>query len=183
SCDRIKGFLIDDGVDEVSEVFRPPHLDGFEISKHQPLDFIPQVVRYIATGCCGTLLALELKCSSHDRSRKCSCICTLMSDDEVLTPGFSYDARIRPVLVNIFAYGLPHLLEHFRTPGEMQSGKIPMVEHNIANGRAICIDEIYYSFRQACLFQDTHDHLSCIYLSVGRFPHDGVAHQRHTCWE
>src|SRR5690606_3144150 len=62
---------------------------------------------------------------------------------------------------------------------KVNASKIRMFENHFSSNWTIHIDQVDYSIRHTCFFENFHQDIRRINLSIGRLPNDGITH--HSC--
>ena len=102
-----------------------------------------------------------------------------MGQDEVLAAGFAHDARVGFIAGDVLADALPDALEHAGGAGEVDAGKIRVLEDDAAGGGAVHVHEVDDAGRHPGFREQLHQHLGRIYLRIGWLPDHYVAHHGH----
>src|SRR4051812_33883906 len=103
-----------------------------------------------------------------------------MGEDEILAAGFAHNARVCFIAMNIVADVFPDILENRSGAGEVNAGKIGMLENNLSCLRTVGIDKINNAVRHSRLAEYFHQHISGIHRRVRWLPYYHVAHHRTT---
>src|SRR5690606_29508255 len=95
------------------------------------LDRWPQRARYIHPRRRGALLSLVFESAPHNGRRQCRRIGRRVRDNEILASRLADDPRVRPILVDIFTYRLPDVLEDASRPGEVDAREVGVVKNHL----------------------------------------------------
>src|SRR6478609_1923002 len=93
-----------------------------------------------------------------------------MYKDEVLAARFTYDARIGLVFRDVLTDALPHALEHPGRSGKVYAGEIGMRIADLANHWTGRVDQVDYTSREACFYQNVHKYSRAVDLCISRLP-------------
>ena len=106
-----------------------------------------------------------------------------MSDHKIFSSSLSNDSWVRFEFIDIGSDFFPDMLEYTSGPCKVNPCEIRMLENNISSNRSIHVDQVDHSVRNACFFENLHQHIGRINLSIGRFPNDGITHHRSRSWK
>src|SRR5690606_9900703 len=90
------------------------------------------------------------------------------------------NTRIRLVQMDILTDGFPYILEYTCRSCKMYARKIGVLKDHLSRIRPGYIDQIDHTIRQSGFPKDLHQYIGRIDLCIRRFPHDNIAHHRHT---
>ena len=175
--DVVEGPAVDDRADEVRGVSRGAHFECAHFGGQFLLDLRPKVVWQVHAARSAAFLSLEFERAANDAGDHLVHVGGTVGDDEILAASFTDNARIRLVLGNVLADGLPQVTENTRAACEMQSGKVRVGEHDITCGRTVDGHEVDDALRQAGSVQQLHDNMGGVNLVVRGLPHDHIAHE------
>src|SRR4030095_1125559 len=103
-------------------------LDVLHHADHPVADVLPARLRHIHAAGRRALLSLEFVRAADGRDRDFLRIGRRGDADEVLAAGFADESRITAVLAEVLPDLLPHAVEDAGAAGEMNAGKIRVVE-------------------------------------------------------
>ena len=100
-----------------------------------------------------------------------------MGNHKILSACLTYDSWVRFIFENILTDCFPDMLENTCGACEMDSRKIRMVENNFSSGGSIYKDQVDHAIRYTGFFENLHQYIGRIDLSMSRLPNHRISHQ------
>src|SRR5437773_5264836 len=171
------GLAVDHRSHEVAEFGDVALGDGLHKVGHFGAHVLPHRLWDVRARRGRALLALVFEGAAHQRGAQSGHVRRLVGDDEVLASGLAYQSRVRSLLVDVLADGLPHVLEHVGGAGEVDARELGMVQHAIRDLRRAAAHHVDHARRQAGLREQLHQEVRREQRLRRRLEHHCVAHE------